>query len=52
MIEAAVEVFGKAGLLTKGRVDWSTHRHLTREIDEAWSKIRANETTDKTDIGD
>lgn len=44
MIEAAVEIFGRAGLLTKNRVDWSTHRHLTSEIDEAWDKIRAKET--------
>jgi hypothetical protein len=55
MIEAAVEIFGKAGLLEKSRVDWKLHRHLTREIDEAWTNIRALETTEKTDnteIGD
>jgi len=55
MIEATVEIFSKNGLLHKSRVDWKLHRNLTREIDEAWTKIRVNETTEKTDhteIGD
>ena len=48
MIDAAVEAFTKAGVLHKKRVEWSLHRQLTREIDEAWTKIRATET-EKTD---
>lgn len=44
MIEAAVKAFDKAGVLYKKRVEWSLHRQLTHEIDEAWSKIRASET--------
>ena len=55
MIEATVEIFSRAGLLYKNRVDWKLHRHLTREIDEAWDKLRANQTTENTDhteIGD
>lgn len=44
MIEAAVELFGKAGLLHTKRIEWSLHRQLSIDIAEAWSKIRAEET--------
>lgn len=44
MIESLVDLFGKAGLLTVKRIDWSAHRKLSIEISEAWTQIRANET--------
>lgn len=43
MIEAAVSIFEKAGLLDTKYVQWSLHRQVTVDIDEAWSKIRAQE---------
>ena len=51
MIEAAVELFTKAGLLNVKRVEWSLHQRLINEIAEAWSKILAEETkTEDTQI--
>jgi hypothetical protein len=44
MIEAAVELFGKHGLLNVKRIEWSNHQQLSVDIAEAWSKIRAQET--------
>lgn len=44
MIESLIELFGKSGLLTVKRIDWSLHRQLSSEIAETWTKIRANET--------
>lgn len=44
MIEAAISAFERAGLLYTKRVQWSVHRQVTRDIDEAWTKIRAEET--------
>jgi hypothetical protein len=44
MIEAAVELFSKFGVLQSPRIDWSTHQQLVIEIAEAWSKILAEET--------
>lgn len=44
MIEAAITAFEKAGLLNTKYVQWSLHRQVTVDIDEAWSKIRAEET--------
>lgn len=43
MIDAAVSAFSRAGLLHKKRVEWSSHRQLTSEIDEAWKTILATE---------
>lgn len=44
MIDAAVELFSKAGLLHKKRIDWSLHQQLSQDIAEAWRIIRAKET--------
>lgn len=44
MIEAAVQLFDKAGLLEVKRIDWAVHRNLSIEIAEAWSQILAIET--------
>jgi hypothetical protein len=44
MIEAVIERFDKAGILETKRIDWSQHQHLSNEIAEAWSNIRADET--------
>ena len=42
MIESAVEIFGKAGLLGGSRVEWSNHQAVPQELSEAWDKLRAN----------
>lgn len=44
MIEAAVEIFDRAGILSVTRVDWVANRQVTVDIDAAWSSIRAKET--------
>jgi hypothetical protein len=44
MVEVAVELFTKAGVLTTKRIDWSNYQQLSNEIADAWSKIRADET--------
>lgn len=43
MIEVAVEVFQRAGLLHSNRVEWASNRQVTTDIAEAWSNIRAEE---------
>ena len=43
MIEAAVEIFDKAGLLDLNRVEWSHHQKVSQELSEAWMNIRAQE---------
>jgi len=44
MIETFVELLDKAGLLYTKRIEWPDHRNLSKEIAEAWTNIRANET--------
>lgn len=44
MIEAAVSVFQKAGLMDTKYVQWSSYRQVTEAIDEAWRTLRAEET--------
>ena len=51
MIETAVELFDKAGLLHKKRIDWSLHQQLSKDIAEAWRQIRAKET-ETTETGE
>ena len=48
MIETAVQLFIKAGLLEVKRIDWAVHRYLSIEIAEAWSQILANETKNES----
>jgi DNA-binding MarR family transcriptional regulator len=43
MVEAAVDIFTKAGLMDTERVEWSLHRSLVDKIAEAWENIRAEE---------
>ena len=43
MIESAVEVFDKAGLLDEIRVEWSYHQQVSNDIAESWNKIRETE---------
>ena len=43
-IEAAVELFGKAGYLDKTRVQWP-NQQLTNAIAEAWNSIKSAELT-------
>lgn len=44
MVEAVVDIFESAGLISADRVEWSVHRNLGDKIAEAWDKIRAEET--------
>ena len=44
MVEKVVELFRAAGILDIKRIEWPTHRQVTLDIVEAWSKIRAEET--------
>jgi len=41
-IEAIVELFGKAGLLDKTRIQWP-NQQLTNAIAEAWENIKSAE---------
>ena len=44
MIEAAIALFAQFEVLHLPRIDWSTHRQLTVEIADAWTKIQEKET--------
>lgn len=44
MIESAVAVFTKFGVLHVKRIDWEKYRKVTEEIAEAWEKSLAEET--------
>jgi hypothetical protein len=44
MIEATVALFAQFGVLHVSRIDWSTHRQLTKELVDVWDKIQAEET--------
>jgi hypothetical protein len=44
MIESAIAVFTKFGVLHVKRIDWEKYRKVTEEIAEAWSKSLAEET--------
>ena len=44
MIEAAVEIFQRAGFLHTSRVEWALNQQITADLAEAWSQIRADET--------
>lgn len=44
MIEAAIEVFTKFGVLHVKRIDWSKYHVVTEKIAEAWEKSLAEET--------
>jgi len=44
MIDAVVDIFDRAGILSVSRVDWVSNRQVTTDIGEAWTKILANET--------
>lgn len=52
MIEVAVDVFKRNGLLHLDRIEWSTNQHISQEIAEAWSQIRAKENSNESEIGD
>jgi len=44
MIEVAVDIFSKNGLLDVKRIEWSLHQNVSIEIAEAWDKILNEET--------
>ena len=52
MIEMAVELFRKAGLLHVKRIEWSLHQNLSNEIAEAWTNILAFETKNQETQGE
>lgn len=39
LIEAAVEAFGKRGLLESPRIEWSQHTDLSIELSETWTRL-------------
>jgi len=42
MIEAAIDIFEKNGLLSLDRIDWSEHRGVPQELSEAWNNLSLN----------
>jgi hypothetical protein len=44
MIETAVAIFSKFGVLHVKRIDWTKYRKVTEQIAEAWEKSLAEET--------
>jgi hypothetical protein len=44
MIESAIQVFTKFGVLHVKRIDWVKHRKVTEEIAKAWEKSLVEET--------
>ena len=44
MIESAIAVFTKFGVLHVKRIDWSKYRKVTEEIASAWETSRVEET--------
>lgn len=44
MIEAVVEIFDKADLLSLERIEWNNHKKIAFSISERWNTIRMQET--------
>lgn len=44
MIESAIAIFTKFGVLHVKRIDWDKYRKVTEEIAKAWEQSRAEET--------
>lgn len=40
MIEAAIEIFRKNGLLDQTRIEWSNNQKVTIQLSEAWRNLR------------
>jgi hypothetical protein len=45
MIEAAIDIFTRNGLMEKSRIEWEQHRLVRTELDEAWQKLLRISTT-------
>lgn len=45
MVEAAVELFDKHGLLGLDRIEWSEHQRVPQELAEMWEHIKQQENT-------
>jgi hypothetical protein len=45
MIDSAVEIFKRNGLLNSTRVEWSQHQEVTTQLAEAWSNLRNLDNT-------
>ena len=43
MIEAAINIFAKAGVLHANRIEWAKHRGITSKLTETWEEIRQHE---------
>jgi hypothetical protein len=44
MIESAIRIFTKFGVLHVKRIDWVKYREVTEEIAKAWEQSLAEET--------
>ena len=40
MIEEAINIFTSAGLMGSSRIEWSKHRLVANQLNEAWSNLR------------
>jgi len=43
MVESAVALFDKRGILDLTRIEWSQHQQVAHELADEWSKIRSTE---------
>jgi hypothetical protein len=49
MVDSAVDIFQRNGLLHLDRIEWSQHQQVTKDIAEVWNQIRTNENTANTE---
>jgi hypothetical protein len=49
MVEAAVELFDKQGLLGLDRIEWSEIQQVPQQLAEMWEHIKKQETTNNAD---
>jgi len=47
MIDSAVEIFTRNGLMNKSRIDWTQHRSVYKELNETWQKLLRDNTTNE-----
>jgi hypothetical protein len=49
MVDAAVDLFDKHGLLGLDRIEWSEYQQVPQELAEMWEYIKMQETTNNAD---
>jgi hypothetical protein len=49
MVEAAVDLFDKHGLLGLDRIEWSEYQQVPQQLAEMWEHIKMQETTNNAD---